>query len=207
MMRTGALTLQGTLLQLWYSNMTNCLSRVRGWWVRGQRRGRALPMSRTLQKTVRQGMGSQRGGGSSHITWPGETQWHRSESDTLTTPVIICLKPGMHHLVCFHSLSHPSFVHSLVLQWRVLHRCQTSRSATPLQWWSTMVCGQEVDWGCDWLVWDWRRGTAYRAVCWVEPNLEMAWLTVSTFLSVIPHRSNCYLFYFLPLRIFCYIFS
>ncbi len=81
-MRTGTLILECALLRLLWcsnvSNMSNCLSRVRGWWVRGQRRSRALRTSRALQMTDKRGVWSQRGGGSSHLTWPRETQRHRS---------------------------------------------------------------------------------------------------------------------------------
>lgn len=104
MIRTGTCT----LLQLWYPNMNNCLSRVRGWWVRGQRRGQALQTSRALQMTDRRGVWSQWGGASSHFTWPRETQHHRSESDTLNTPVILASAFTTRHASSSRfPLSHP----------------------------------------------------------------------------------------------------
>lgn len=68
------------------NNMSNWLSRVRGWWVRGLRRGRALWTSRAPPMMDRRGVWSQRGGRSSHLTWPRETQHHRSDSHRTLLP-------------------------------------------------------------------------------------------------------------------------
>lgn len=88
--------------------MNNCLSRVRGWWVRGQRRSWSLWKSRALQMTDRGSAWSQRGGGSSRLMWPREMQQHRSESDT---PVIIHFSmhrpPHTHTHTSLLPLPHP----------------------------------------------------------------------------------------------------
>lgn len=83
------------------------LSRVRGWWVRGQRGGRVPQTSGGLQMTDRRSARSPRRGGSSRHTQPRETRQHRSEWHTHQSSSALNMRPsaGSHSLVPPPSLS------------------------------------------------------------------------------------------------------
>lgn len=186
--------------------MSNCLPRVRGWWVRGQRRGWVLQTWRALQTTDRRGAWSRLGGGSSQRTPPRETQQHRFGSDT----------PSMHPAVCFLSHILPLFPLggcTDVFYIDVRHVCWPHPSSDGAQWsegrrWA----GAGTDWcGIS------KRLAADRAVqlmpsrtktLYKPQNLHKVWMSFFFFFffSVISPRVGGCLSPFVFLRSFCCIF-
>lgn len=104
-----------------------CLSRVRGWWVRKQKRSQFLWTSSALLMMARQGAWSCQGGESSCLTSARETHWRRFGPGPLNTPDMIRVHPPLSPAFCSFSCALMFFK----------NRCQTCRLDTPIVRWST----------------------------------------------------------------------
>lgn len=110
-----------------------CLSRVRGWWVRNQKRSQFLWTSSARLMMARQRAWSRQGGESRRLTPARETHWRRFGSGPLNTPDVISVHPPLSPPFC-------SFCCALMF---FKNRCQTCQLDTSIVRWSTKAFRQQ----------------------------------------------------------------
>lgn len=134
-----------------------CPSRVRGWWVKGQRRSPVLRIVRALQKTDRQSEGNRQGGGSSHLTPRRETQPRRSAPDNLNTRDMIRFQ---FHQTPLFSLSCCAEVFYIdVRHVGLTHPSSDEEQGLAHSRWSRAMTHLGL-----------HEGAANRAGCWIDPT-------------------------------------